>query len=56
MDISHFIHIRFVNVIMSYELDIKTFHGLIIQYFVFEQKQKSVIFGFAVKKLYLNPS
>lgn len=53
MDISHFIHIRFVNVIMSYELDIKTFHGLIIQYFVFEQKQKSAIFESTVKKTVL---
>ena len=42
--ILQFIHIRFVIVIMSYELDIKTSHGLIIQYFTFEQKQKTSIF------------
>ena len=42
--ILQFIHIRFVIVIMSYELDIKTSHGLIIQYFPFEKKQKTSIF------------
>ena len=42
--ILQFIHIRFAIVIMSYELDIKTSHGLIIQYFPFEQKQKTSIF------------
>ena len=44
IDILQFIHIRFAIVIMSYELDIKTSHGLIIQYFPFEQKQKTSIF------------
>jgi len=42
--ILQFIHIRFAIVIMSYELEIKTSHGLIIQYFPFEQKQKTSIF------------
>lgn len=54
--ILQFIHIRFVIVIMSYELDIKTSHGLIIQYFTFEQKQKTAIFDLSSKNICtLNP-